>query len=147
LTRLQPELAACGELSSRAGRCRRSRTLLGPGEQQITLALVGRESGGSLELGRRDGDRLRGSVVIDAALGLGKTTAAQRYARSFHLREYRRHGPTTEEGHQRLPVAWVPLTAGVTLKALNQKILAVLRPPRTPSGPPPRGWGRWQRTA
>lgn len=30
---------------------------------------------------RRDGDRLRGSVVIDAPPGLGKTTIATRYAR------------------------------------------------------------------
>ena len=42
---------------------------------------------------RRDADRLRGSVVIDAAPGLGKTTIATRYARDFHRR------------HQRLPVA------------------------------------------
>jgi len=40
--------------------------------------------------GRRDGDRLRGSVVIDAAPGLGKTTIATRYARDFHRRTYRR---------------------------------------------------------
>jgi hypothetical protein len=33
---------------------------------------------------RRDADRLRGSVVIDAAPGLGKTTIATRYARDFH---------------------------------------------------------------
>jgi len=35
---------------------------------------------------RRDADRLRGSVVIDAAPGLGKTTIATRYARDFHRR-------------------------------------------------------------
>ena len=33
--------------------------------------------------GRRDADRLRGSVVIDAEPGLGKTTIATRYARDF----------------------------------------------------------------
>lgn len=32
---------------------------------------------------RRDADRLRGSVVIDAAPGQGKTTIATRYARDF----------------------------------------------------------------
>jgi AAA domain len=73
---------------------------------------------------RRDADRLRGSVVVDAAPGLGKTTIATRYAREFHRRVYRRHGPTTASGHQRLPVAFVPLSAGMTLKGLNQKILA-----------------------
>lgn len=73
---------------------------------------------------RRDSDRLRGAVVIDAEPGLGKTTIATRYARDFHRRVYRRHGPKTPEGHQRLPVAFIPLTAGVTLKGLNQKLLA-----------------------
>jgi hypothetical protein len=73
--------------------------------------------------GRRDADRLRGSVVIDAEPGLGKTTIATRYARDFHRRIYRREGPTTPEGHQRLPVAFVPLSAGITLKGLNQQIL------------------------
>ncbi len=74
--------------------------------------------------GRRDGDRIRGSVVIDAAPGLGKTTIATRYARDFHRRVYRREGPTTRDGHQRLPVAFVPLAAGTTLKGLNQQLLA-----------------------
>ncbi len=73
--------------------------------------------------GRRDADKLRGSVVIDAEPHLGKTTIATRYARDFHRRVYRRHGPLTAEGHQRLPVAFLPLTAGVTLKGLNQKLL------------------------
>lgn len=73
--------------------------------------------------GRRDGDRLRGSVVIDAPPGLGKTTIATRYARDFHRRIYRREGPVTSQGHQRLPVAFIPLSAGITLKGLNQKIL------------------------
>jgi hypothetical protein len=73
--------------------------------------------------GRRDADRLRGSVVIDAEPGLGKTTIATRYARDFHRRVYRREGPETPEGHQRLPVAFVPLSAGITLKGLNQQIL------------------------
>ena len=76
-----------------------------------------------LASGRRDGDKLRGSVVIDAEPGLGKTTIATRYARDFHRRAYRREGPVTLGGHQRLPVAFVPLSAGITLKGLNQQIL------------------------
>lgn len=73
---------------------------------------------------RRDADRLRGSVVVDAAPGLGKTTIATRYARDFHRRIMRRNPVRTGSGHQRLPVAFVPLSAGMTLKGLNQKILA-----------------------
>jgi hypothetical protein len=72
---------------------------------------------------RRDSDRLRGSVVIDAEPGLGKTTIATRYAKDFHRKVYRRQGPKTPEGHQRLPVAFVSLSAGITLKGLNQQIL------------------------
>lgn len=71
----------------------------------------------------RDGDRLRGSVVIDAPPGLGKTTIATRYARAFQRKVHRRHGVFTEAGHQRLPVAFIPLSAGMTLKGLNAKIL------------------------
>ncbi|NME81497.1 ATP-binding protein [Rhodococcus sp. 105337] len=71
----------------------------------------------------RDGDKLRGSVVIDAEPGLGKTTIATRYARDVHRRVLRRDGPLTAEGHQRWPVAFIPLSAGVTLKGLNQQIL------------------------
>lgn len=72
---------------------------------------------------RRDADKLRGSVVIDAEPHLGKTTIATRYARDFHRRIYRRYGPNTVNGDQRLPVAFVPLTDGITLKGLNQKLL------------------------
>ncbi len=38
----------------------------------------------------RDGDRLRGAVVIDSEPALGKTTIATRYGRGFHRRIYRR---------------------------------------------------------
>lgn len=72
----------------------------------------------------RDGDRLRGSAVIDAAPALGKTTIATLYARKFYRKTLRRSGLLTEEGHQRIPVAFVPLESGVTLKGLNQKILS-----------------------
>ncbi|WP_334138337.1 ATP-binding protein [Corynebacterium variabile] len=71
----------------------------------------------------RDSDRVRGSVVIDAEAGVGKTTAAIQYARQFHRKTERRHGVLTPEGHQRLPVAFVQLKDVVTLKALNRAIL------------------------
>lgn len=72
---------------------------------------------------RRDGDRLRGSAVVDAPAGNGKTTIAKQFAKDFHRRTAARHGPHTPEGHQRLPVAFVPLSAGMTLKGLNTKLL------------------------
>jgi hypothetical protein len=72
---------------------------------------------------RRDSASLRGSVVLDAHPGLGKTTIATRYGRDFQRRQIRRHGAETPQGHQRLPVAFIPLSAGMTLKNLNQKLL------------------------
>ena len=71
----------------------------------------------------RDADRLRGSVVLDAEPALGKTTIALQYARTFHRRVIRRLGPRTVEGHQRVPVCYLSLSAGITLKGLNQKLL------------------------
>lgn len=72
---------------------------------------------------RRDGDRLRGALVVDAEPGQGKTTIAITYARRLHRTLYRRYGARTDDGHQRLPIAYVPLTADVTLKGLNRQIL------------------------
>lgn len=71
----------------------------------------------------RDGNSVRGSIALDALPGLGKTTIASSYARQFDLRQRRRYGNTTIDGHPRLPVAFIPLSAGMTLKQLNQKVL------------------------
>ncbi|WP_459548546.1 TniB family NTP-binding protein [Nocardia sp. X0981] len=71
----------------------------------------------------RDSDRVKGAVVIDAKPRLGKTTIAARYAKQFHLEQIRRYGPVTAEGNQRLPVAFLSLAAGMTLKDLNIKML------------------------
>lgn len=72
---------------------------------------------------RRDGDRLRGAAVVDAPAGNGKTTIAKQFGRDLHRRVCGTQGPLTTEGHQRWPVAFVPLAAGITLKGLNTKIL------------------------
>jgi hypothetical protein len=72
---------------------------------------------------RRDGDKLRGSAVIDAEAGLGKTTIATTYGRAYHRAQYRRYGATTAEGHQFLPVAYIGLSSAITLKGLNQRLL------------------------
>lgn len=71
----------------------------------------------------RDGGSLRGSVVLDSLPGLGKTTAATRFGRTFDQRERRRHGHLTADGSPRQPVAFIPLTANMSLKNLNQKLL------------------------
>ena len=71
----------------------------------------------------RDAGQLRGSVVLDAEPALGKTTIALTYARQFHTKTIRRYGDRTGEGNQRIPVAYLSLSAGTTLKGLNQKLL------------------------
>ena len=71
----------------------------------------------------RDGSSVRGAVALDALPGLGKTTIASSYARHFDQQQRRRYGHTTADGNPRLPVAFIPLSAGMTLKQLNQKIL------------------------
>jgi hypothetical protein len=72
---------------------------------------------------QRDNNRPPSSVVIDAVAGVGKTTIATEFAREFHLQSERTSGITTTDGDQRLPVAFVPVNAGTTLKGLNTKIL------------------------
>ena len=72
---------------------------------------------------RRDGDRLKGGVAIDSPPGLGKTTIAASYGKSFHRAQIRRHGSRTTGGNQRIPVVFVSLTANTTLKALNSRIV------------------------
>lgn len=71
---------------------------------------------------RQDPDRVRGAVVIDALPGLGKTTIANTFARDFDRTQRRRHGPLTDEGHERLPVFRVGLTSRTTLRTLNRMI-------------------------
>jgi hypothetical protein len=72
--------------------------------------------------GPRDNDRIRGVAAIDALPGLGKTTIANTFGRDFDRGDIRRRGPLTDTGHDRVPVFRVGLTAGTTIKTLNEKI-------------------------
>lgn len=72
---------------------------------------------------RQDADRVRGAVAIDAFPGLGKSTAANSFAKRYHQREIRLRGRETSEGHEHLPVCRVGLTSNTTMKAFNQAIL------------------------
>jgi hypothetical protein len=71
---------------------------------------------------RQDSDRVRGAAVIDALPGLGKTTIANTFARSFDRTQMRRGGPRTQAGHERVPVFRVGLTSNTTLRTLNAMI-------------------------
>lgn len=80
---------------------------------------------------RQDPDRVRGAAVIDALPGLGKTTIANLFARGYDRAQLRRHGPLTEEGHERLPVVRVGLTSKTTLRTLNRMICGFYAHPGT----------------
>jgi hypothetical protein len=90
---------------------------------------------GQLELivaaGQHDSDRVRGAAVIDALPGLGKTTAANTFARTLDREEMTRYGPVTDEGHERVPVFRVGLTSHTTLRTLNQMICEFYGHPAT----------------
>ena len=78
-----------------------------------------------------DGDKVKGAAAIDAFPGLGKTTTALTFARQFHRREAGEHGVLTPDGCEHLPVCRVSLSAGTTIKALNQAILRFYAHPAT----------------
>jgi hypothetical protein len=71
---------------------------------------------------RHDAGRIRGVVAIDALPGLGKSTIAETFGRALDRAEMRRHGPLTGDGHERLPVFRVGLTAGTTVRTLSEMI-------------------------
>jgi AAA domain len=81
--------------------------------------------------GRHDPDRVRGAAVIDALPGMGKTTAANSFARMLDRAEMSRHGPVTSDGHERVPVFRVGLTSKSTLRTVNRMICEFYGHPAT----------------
>lgn len=71
---------------------------------------------------RQDGDRVRSSAVLSAYPGLGKSTVATSFGVRYHRDQIDLHGPTTPEGHDRIPVAYVGLTAKTTTRSLNAEL-------------------------
>ncbi|GAB2331306.1 AAA family ATPase [Streptomyces sp. NPDC048002] len=80
---------------------------------------------------RQDGDRIRSAAVIDALPGLGKTTIANLYGRTFDRQQMRRLSPVTDGGHERIPVFRVGLTSNTTLRTLNRMICEFYGHPAT----------------
>lgn len=70
----------------------------------------------------RAADRVRGVATIDALPGLGKSTIAKTFGRAFDRAEIRRGGPLTSDGHERIPVLFAGLSAGTTVKTLNERL-------------------------
>lgn len=71
---------------------------------------------------REGGEKVKGSAVIDALPGLGKTTIALQYAKRLHREQIELYGTTTPDGHDRLPVAIVTLTGNTTIKGLHRSL-------------------------
>jgi hypothetical protein len=67
----------------------------------------------------QDGNRAKGAVAIDGYPGLGKTCAAEEFAKQFHQREIRRHGPFTEAGDERWPVCRIGMRGNTSMKDFN----------------------------
>lgn len=80
---------------------------------------------------RQDGDRIRSAAVIDALPGLGKTTIANLFGRTFDRHQLKRHGSVTCAGHERIPVFRVGLTSNTTLRTLNRMICEFYGHPAT----------------
>ncbi|WP_125777998.1 ATP-binding protein [Antribacter gilvus] len=71
---------------------------------------------------QHDGDKVKPAAVLDAAPGLGKTTAAVAFARRFHREQIDLHGDRAGAvggSWQRVPVAYLPLTSSTTMRSLN----------------------------
>ena len=87
-----------------------------------------------LDSNLQDGDKAKGAVAIDAAAGLGKTTAALAFGKDFHLREVAERGPRTAEGDERWPVCRVGLTGNTTMKDFNLAMLEFFAHPGVTRG-------------
>jgi AAA domain len=82
----------------------------------------------------QDGDKAKGAVAIDAFPGLGKTTAVEKFAKEFHLREIAADGERTRGGHERWPVCRVSLTGSTTLRDFNRALLEFFAHPGSDRG-------------
>jgi hypothetical protein len=86
---------------------------------------------------RQDGDKVKPAVVLDALPGLGKSTAATAFGRSFHLDQIDLHGPViaTSDGQwQRVPVVYIGLTSNTTMRSLNAMLCRFYGLPGIDSG-------------
>ncbi|MFE2296368.1 AAA family ATPase [Streptomyces sp. NPDC059452] len=99
--------------------------------QTPQLASIHEELDQIVASNRQDGDRIRSAAVIDALPGLGKTTIANQYGRSYDRQQRRRLGPVTADGNERVSVFRVGLTSNTTLRTLNQMICEFYGHPAT----------------
>jgi hypothetical protein len=67
----------------------------------------------------QDGNHAKGAVAVDGYPGLGKTWAAEAFAKEFHKREIRRRGEFTVAGHERWPVCRIGMRGNTSMKDFN----------------------------
>jgi hypothetical protein len=72
----------------------------------------------NLDANQQEGNRVKHSLVLDAQAGLGKTTAAIQLGIQFHREQIRERGLFTRDGHERIPVCFIQLTARTSQKSL-----------------------------
>lgn len=99
--------------------------------QTPQLASIHEELDQIVASNRQDSDRIRSAAVIDALPGLGKTTIANLYGRTYDRQQRRSLGPVTAEGNERIPVFRVGLTSNTTLRTLNRMICEFYGHPAT----------------
>jgi hypothetical protein len=75
-----------------------------------------------VEANRQDGDKVRSAAVISAPPGLGKTTVAVSFGVQYHRHQIEIYGPSTAQGHDRIPVVYVGLTSNTTMRSLNSAL-------------------------
>lgn len=86
------------------------------------LAAVFDDLGEIVGSNRQDGDKVKPAAVLDALPGLGKTTAAMAFGRTFHRDQIDLYGAqvdTADGSWQRIPVVYLGLTSNTTMRSLN----------------------------
>jgi AAA domain len=86
---------------------------------------------------RQDGGKVKPAAVLDALPGLGKTTAATAFGRTFHIEQIELHGPlvpASDGQWQRVPVVYIGLTSNTTIRSLSAMLCRFYGLPGADSG-------------
>jgi hypothetical protein len=70
----------------------------------------------------QDGNHAKGAVALDGYPGLGKTWAAEAFAKEFHKREILRHGAFTAAGDERWPVCRIGMRGNTSMKDFSRAL-------------------------
>ncbi|BCP30662.1 ATP-binding protein [Mycobacterium intracellulare] len=83
------------------------------------LAMLHEDLWDIMDSSTQDGNHAKGAVAIDGYPGLGKTWAAETFAKEFHKREIGRHGEFTVAGNERWPVCRIGMRGNTSMKDFN----------------------------